>query len=105
MSIIGALGTAQKAESLSVLDKLSKSSFDGRIKRQISETSDRIKEATKSGKAKAAADKVDQKQLAERVEKLSTELSGVAKELKKLRQQGSKSKAKTKAKAKSKSKK
>ena len=105
MSIIGALGTAQKAESLSVLDKLSKSSFDGRIKRQISETSDRIKEATtKSGKAKAA-DKVDQKQLAERVEKLSTELSGVARELKKLRQQGSKSKAKTKAKAKSKSKK
>jgi len=106
MSIVGALGTAKKAESLSVLDKLAKSSFDGRIKRQISETSDSIKEHHKSGKAKAAADKVDQKQLAERVEKLSTELTGVAKELKKLRQQsGSQSKTKTKAKAKSKSKK
>ena len=37
-------------------------------------------------------DKVDQKKLGERVEKLNTELAGVSKELKKLRKQSSKSK-------------
>ncbi|MBS1993974.1 MAG: M1 family metallopeptidase [Cyanobacteria bacterium SZAS LIN-3] len=96
MSIVGALGTANKAESLAVLNKLEKSSFDGRIKRHITETANNIKEATgKGAKSKAAAAaKVDQKALAERVEKLSTELAGVSSELKKLRRQGSKSKSK-----------
>jgi len=93
MSIVNALGQAKKAESLPILDKLEKSSFDGRVKRLISETATSIREATKSGKGKtSAADKVDQKKLSERVEKLSTELTGVSKELKKLRKQKASSK-------------
>ncbi len=87
MSIVNALGQAGQEESLSVLDRLEKSSFDGRVKRLITETATGIREASKSGKAKSAKakDKVDQKKLAEQVEKLSGELAGVSKQLKKLR--------------------
>jgi aminopeptidase N len=89
MSIVNALGQAKKAESLAILDKLEKSSFDGRVKRLITETATSIRESTKSGHAKsaAAADKVDQKKLGESVAKLTTELAVVSKELKKLRKQ------------------
>jgi len=102
MSIVNALGQAKKSESLAVLANLEKSSFDGRVKRLISETADSIREASKSGQNKAAlkADKVDQRKLGERVEKLNTELAGVAKELKKLRgEKKSKGKGKGKGKA------
>ena len=53
MSIVNALGQAKKAESLAVLDKLEKTSFDGRVKRLISETATSIREATKPKTDKA----------------------------------------------------
>ena len=55
MSLVNALGQAKKAESLPVLDKLEKSSFDGRVKRLIAETATNIREAT-SPKAEAATE-------------------------------------------------
>jgi aminopeptidase N len=100
MSIVNALGQANQEESLAVLDRLEKSSFDGRVKRLISETATKIREASKSGKAKAAKQeaKVDQKKLAEQVGKLSTDLASVSKELKKLRQEKKTTKKSKKAK-------
>ena len=104
MSLVNALGQAKKAESLPVLEKLEKSSFDGRVKRLIAETATNIREASKAGdkngeKAAGAGSKkslkggtanLDEKALAERVEKLSGELADLSKDLKKLRKQGRK---------------
>ncbi|MBU6455069.1 MAG: hypothetical protein KGS72_25080 [Cyanobacteria bacterium REEB67] len=103
MSLVNALGQAKKAESLPILERLEKSSFDGRVKRLIAETATSIREASKTGektaeKAGAGSKKslkgekanLDEKALAERVAKLAGELSGLSRDLKKLRKQGRK---------------
>jgi aminopeptidase N len=57
MSLVNALGTAKQESSLPVLDRLEKSSFDGRVKRLIAETATSIREATSQAAPEKASEK------------------------------------------------
>ncbi len=98
MSLVNAIATGNHTDSLPVLSELSKSSFDGRIKRLISETSTSIADATKAkSKNLAGSDGEENKGgHGEKLTKLEGQVQTLTDELAELR----KNKRKTAGKAK-----
>lgn len=95
MSLIQAIAQGNHKDSLPVLNQLEKSSFDGRIKRVISETTGSINEASKA-KAKPAED-ADGASTADsgKLTKLEGQVQELSDELARLRKRRNRTPAKT----------
>lgn len=101
MSLVAAIGEAKKAESLPVLEQLKASSHDGRVKRLITETAERIREGDKKPAEAAKSDKTaaapaGDSDLKTQVESLTTKVTDLTDEVARMRKKSKKKDKKAK---------
>jgi aminopeptidase N len=85
MSLVQAIGAGGHKDSLPVLNQLEKSSFDGRIKRLISETSSSINEAKAAAATKPTEEASTGSEVSSKLSKLETQMQVLNDELAQLR--------------------
>jgi aminopeptidase N len=85
MSLVQAIGAGGHKDSLPVLNQLEKSSFDGRIKRLISETASNINEAKAATAKKPAEEASTGTEVSGKLSKLETQVQVLTDELAQLR--------------------
>lgn len=85
MSLVQAIGAGGHKDSLPVLNQLEKSSFDGRIKRLISETATSINEAKAAAAKKPAEEASTGTEVSGKLSKLETQVQVLTDELAQLR--------------------
>jgi aminopeptidase N len=85
MSLVQAMGAGGHKDSLPVLNQLEKSSFDGRIKRMISETASSINEAKAAAAKKPTEEASNGTEVSGKLSKLETQVQVLTDELAQLR--------------------